>query len=85
MCANHVILVDLWWNAAVEDQAVDRVHRIGQERDVTIHKLTMANSIEPKLIELHDKKRLLADAVIGGNQSKVLTFNFKDLIELLNH
>lgn len=85
MVANHVVLVDLWWNAAVEDQAVDRVHRIGQNRVTTVHKLTMTNSIEPKLVELHARKRALTDAVMEGNKSNALTLNYKDLIDLLNH
>lgn len=85
MVANHVILVDLWWNAAVEDQAVDRVHRIGQDRVTTVHKLTMEGSIEPKLVELHARKRALTDAIMEGTRANAMTLNYKDLIDLLNH
>lgn len=85
MVANHVVLVDLWWNSAVEDQAVDRVHRIGQQRLTTVHKLTMEASIEPKLVELHTRKRTLTDAIMEGNRVDAMTLNYKDLIDLLNH
>lgn len=85
MRANHVVLVDLWWNSAVENQAVDRVYRIGQERDVTVHKLTMDKSIEPKLVQLHARKRVLTDALLGGNKVDPMTLNYKDIIDLLDH
>ena len=57
--------VDPWWNPAKTTQASDRVHRIGQERDVTIVHLHVVNSIEDSIRELQDKKKTVAHAVVG--------------------
>ncbi len=64
--ADYVIHLDPWWNPAVEDQASDRAHRIGQERPVTVYRLIMKNTIEEKIIKLHKDKRNLADDILGG-------------------
>ena len=65
--ADYVIHLDPWWNFAVEDQATDRSHRIGQTRKVTVYKLVMHNSIEEKVIKLQDKKRELNKEYIKDN------------------
>ncbi len=65
--ADYVIILDPWWNPAVEDQAADRVHRIGQQRPVTIYRLIMKNSIEEKIIKLHKDKKDLADDLLSGS------------------
>ena len=59
--ADYVIHTDPWWNPAVEDQASDRAHRIGQQRPVTIYRLVAKDTIEEKIVELHHHKRDLAD------------------------
>jgi len=64
--ADYVIHLDPWWNPAVEDQASDRAYRIGQERPVTIYRLIMQNTIEEKIIQLHQKKRDLASELLSG-------------------
>jgi len=64
--ANHVILADMWWNPSVEDQAVDRTHRMGQEKEVNVYKLLVDNSIEVRILELQDKKRRMRDKAIDG-------------------
>lgn len=64
--ADYVIHMDPWWNPAVEDQASDRAHRIGQTKPVTIYKLVTTNTIEEKIIQLHSKKRDLADGLLDG-------------------
>ncbi len=64
--ADYVIHMDPWWNPAVEDQASDRVHRIGQERPVTIYRLVVKNSIEEQIVDLHKQKRDLADSLLQG-------------------
>jgi SNF2 family DNA or RNA helicase len=51
-CCNNVILVDLWWNPALEDQAFDRAHRLGQERTVNIHKLSIPNTVEERILQV---------------------------------
>ena len=64
--ADMVIHLDPWWNPAVEDQASDRAHRMGQTKPVTVYRLVAENSIEEKIIELHREKRDLADKILSG-------------------
>ncbi len=64
--ADYVIHMDPWWNPAVEDQATDRAHRIGQERPVTVYRLVAEGTIEEKILQLHEKKRDLADSLLAG-------------------
>ena len=64
--ADYVIHLDPWWNPAVEDQASDRAHRIGQQRPVTIYRLIATGSIEEKILELHGRKRDLANDLLEG-------------------
>ena len=80
--ADYVIHTDPWWNPAVEDQATDRAHRIGQERPVTVYRLVAENTIEEKILALHEKKRDLADSLLSGtNVSAKLSAD--DLLALL--
>nr|VFK44511.1 MAG: hypothetical protein BECKSD772F_GA0070984_11824 [Candidatus Kentron sp. SD]VFK49389.1 MAG: hypothetical protein BECKSD772E_GA0070983_11752 [Candidatus Kentron sp. SD]VFK81220.1 MAG: hypothetical protein BECKSD772D_GA0070982_12582 [Candidatus Kentron sp. SD] len=60
--------MDPWWNPAVEDQASDRAHRIGQRRPVTIYRLVTKDTIEEKIVELHRHKRDLADDLLEGGE-----------------
>ena len=80
--ADYVIHMDPWWNPAVEDQASDRVHRIGQKRPVTVYRLVVKDTIEEKIIALHAHKRDLADNLLEGADmsGKVST---KQLLELM--
>ncbi len=64
--ADYVIHMDPWWNPAVEDQASDRAHRIGQQRPVTIYRLVAKETIEEKIVDLHHHKRDLADSLLEG-------------------
>ena len=64
--ADYVIHMDPWWNPAVEDQASDRAHRIGQERPVTVYRLVAKDSIEERILKLHASKRDLADGLLSG-------------------
>ena len=64
--ADYVLHLDPWWNPAVEDQASDRAHRIGQTRPVTIYRLVMKDTIEEKIVDLHAAKRDLADNLLEG-------------------
>merc|ERR1711879_637483 len=56
VAANHVILLDPWWNPTLEEQAIDRAHRIGQTREVMIHRLTIKDSVEEKILQLQWNK-----------------------------
>lgn len=64
--ADYVIHTDPWWNPAVEDQATDRAHRIGQDKPVTVYRLVAENTIEEKILQLHEQKRDLADSLLAG-------------------
>jgi SNF2 family DNA or RNA helicase len=65
--ADYVIILDPWWNPAVEDQAADRAHRMGQLRPVTVYRLIMKNSIEEKIVTLHKNKKDLAADLLSGS------------------
>jgi superfamily II DNA or RNA helicase len=67
--ADYVVHLDPWWNPAVEDQASDRAHRIGQERPVTIYRLIMQDSIEQQILSLHRDKRDLATDLLDGTET----------------
>jgi len=80
--ADYVIHMDPWWNPAVEDQASDRAHRIGQTRPVTVYRLVAADTIEEKIVQLHHAKRDLADSLLEGTDTAhALTAD--ELIDLL--
>ncbi len=65
--ADYVIHMDPWWNPAVEDQASDRAHRIGQQHPVTVYRLVARNTIEEKIVKLHQEKRDLAGSLLEGS------------------
>jgi SWI/SNF-related matrix-associated actin-dependent regulator of chromatin subfamily A3 len=65
VAANQVVLADSWWNSAIEDQAVDRVHRLGQTRDCKVIRLVVEGTIEDEVLEIQDKKRKLASEAFG--------------------
>ena len=65
--ADYVILMDPWWNPAVEDQAADRAHRIGQTMPVTIYRMIASHTIEEKIVQLHKNKRELAESLLEGS------------------
>jgi len=81
--ADYVIHMDPWWNPAVEDQASDRAHRIGQTRPVTIYRLVCKNSIEEKIVTLHQEKRDLAGSLLEGSDisAKMKTDDLLNLIK----
>jgi SNF2 family DNA or RNA helicase len=81
--ADYVVHLDPWWNPAVEDQASDRAHRIGQTRPVTIYRLVMQGSIEEKIPALHTTKRELADGLLEGT-SGARAFDVDELLGLLS-
>jgi len=82
--ADYVIHMDPWWNPAVEDQASDRAHRIGQDRPVTVYRLVIKNSIEEKILALHKEKRALADQLLEGTD-KGSKITAEDLMNLLKN
>jgi len=80
--ADYVFILDPWWNPAVEAQAVDRTHRIGQERQVFAYRLIARDTVEEKVLQLQETKRNLADAIIGAENSLIRDLTRED-IELL--
>ncbi len=81
--ATHVLHYDRWWNPAVEDQATDRAHRIGQSRTVEVHKLVTAGTIEERVADLLERKRALADAVVGAGEQWITELGDDELRELV--
>jgi SNF2 family DNA or RNA helicase len=82
--AEYVFLLDPWWNPAVEAQAIDRAHRIGQSRPVFAYRLIARDTVEEKVIELQKSKRALADAIIGEDNRLVSNLKREDLELLLS-
>ena len=81
--ADYVIHLDPWWNPAVEDQASDRAHRIGQKRPVTIYRMIQRGSVEEKILQLHGTKRELAAEFLEGTESAVTHLTEEDLLNLM--
>ena len=81
--ANHVIHVDRWWNPAIEDQATDRVHRIGQNKTVYVYKILTEGTLEEKIDFLIEKKRRISDKVIGAATEGELKWTREELLEIL--
>ena len=82
--ANHVIHFDRWWNPAVENQATDRAFRIGQQKNVIVHKLVCEGTVEERIDTLINSKKELAENVIGsGGENWITEMGNKELIELM--
>lgn len=81
--ADTVIHYDMWWNPAVENQATDRVHRIGQENSVSAYKLVTLNTIEEKIIELQERKKGYTNKVINTDAEVIGKLTWEEILELL--
>ena len=75
--------MDPWWNPSIEDQATDRAHRIGQERNVTVIRLVSANTIEEKILKLHEQKQDLSDKVLEGTSSSA-ALSMDDILDMVS-
>jgi SNF2 family DNA or RNA helicase len=80
--ADHVFLLDPWWNPAVEDQAADRTHRIGQDRPVMVYRLVAGETVEERILELQKRKREVAEAALG-EADRAAGITREELMELL--
>ncbi|MCB9678225.1 MAG: DEAD/DEAH box helicase [Alphaproteobacteria bacterium] len=80
--ADYVLHMDPWWNPAVEDQASDRAHRIGQQRPVTVYRVVARGTVEEQIVALHARKRDLADQILEGSE-QVSRLSADDLVALL--
>ncbi|MER6103759.1 SNF2-related protein [Streptomyces sp. NPDC001832] len=81
--ASHVVLFDRPWNPAKENQAIDRAHRLGQTRTVTVHQLTTENTLEDRVDELIRHKRALADAILTSDSSALSELTDDEICELI--
>ena len=81
--ADMVVHYDPWWNLAAQNQATDRAHRIGQQKNVTVYKLITKDSIEEKVLELQETKRELADRIIGQGTEQAAPMTREDMLRLL--
>jgi SNF2 family DNA or RNA helicase len=80
--ADHIFLLDPWWNPAVEDQAADRAHRIGQDRPVMVYRMVAEETVEERILLLQERKRQIAQAALGGTD-RAAGINREELLELL--
>lgn len=87
--ATRVIIVEPFWNPFVEEQAIDRVHRLTQTVDVIVYKLTVQDTVEARILELQNKKRMLAEATIEGGMRKKgknqLKLGLQEILDLFKH
>ncbi|MEV4331624.1 DEAD/DEAH box helicase [Streptomyces sp. NPDC049597] len=81
--AEHVVHFDRWWNPAVEAQATDRAYRIGQDRPVQVHRLIAEGTIEDRIAQMLDRKKELADAVLGSGEAALTELTDAELAELV--
>jgi SNF2 family DNA or RNA helicase len=82
--ASHVLHYDRWWNPAVEDQATDRAYRIGQDHPVQVHRLITEGTLEDRIAAVLEKKRELADAVVGSGEGRLAELSNDQLTELVS-
>ncbi|TGJ88020.1 hypothetical protein E0Z10_g789 [Xylaria hypoxylon] len=84
--ASRVVILEPFWNPFVEEQAIDRVHRLTQTVDVIVYKLTVENTVEERILELQEKKRLLAaTAIEGGAKKGSLKLGLNEMLDLFKH
>jgi SNF2 family DNA or RNA helicase len=81
--ANHVFLYDRWWNPAVENQAVDRAFRIGQQRNVQVHKFLCAGTLEERIDEMIERKKTVADQVVGTGEAWLTELSTDELKQVI--
>ena len=82
--AEYVFILDPWWNPAVEAQAIDRTHRIGQTKPVFAYRMVCQDTVEQRIIDLQNRKRKLAEAIVGGDDSLLRSLSREDLENLLS-
>ena len=82
--ADYVFLIDPWWNPAVERQAVDRTHRIGQTKSVFIYKFITKDTVEEKILAMQEKKKHLAESIITNEESFIKTIDIEEIMEILS-
>ncbi len=82
--ADIVVHYDPWWNLAVQNQATDRAHRIGQDKPVSVYKLIAKDTIEDRIVQLQESKRDLADSILSGEHASLASLSKDELMELVS-
>ena len=82
--ADVVIHYDPWWNMAAQNQATDRVHRIGQQQHVQVYRLIAKDTIEEKILDLQEKKAALMDTIAQKDEGSILSMTQEELLSLLD-
>ena len=82
--ADYVFLVDPWWNTAIQDQAIDRTHRIGQTKNVFAYKMICKDTIEEKIVQIQSKKQATSDALIVAEENFVKNLSQEDIAFLFD-
>ena len=82
--ADVVIHYDPWWNVAVQNQATDRAHRIGQTKVVTVYKMIAKNTIEDRIVEMQEAKKDLAEKILSGSETSLASLTREELLEILS-
>ena len=82
--ASVVVHADPWWNAAAQDQATDRAHRIGQMRNVSVYKVIAGGTIEERILDLQEKKSQLAQEVLSSQGGSLATMSKDEILSLLD-
>ncbi len=82
--ADTVFIYDPWWNPAVENQAIDRAHRIGQEKKVFVYRMIAENTVEEKILAMQARKKALADTVVGNDDSVITKMNSNEILALFS-
>ena len=80
--ADTVILYDPWWNPAVENQAIDRAHRIGQDKPVFVYRMITEQTVEEKIVEMQERKRKLANIVVENQEQGLGKLEQDDILDL---
>ncbi|KAG9891592.1 hypothetical protein KCU98_g18097, partial [Aureobasidium melanogenum] len=83
-CASNVFMMDPWWSWAVESQAIDRVHRMGQTQEVKIVRFVVDQSIEEKMLRVQDRKKFIASSLGMMNEDQKKLQRIEDIKELLS-
>jgi hypothetical protein len=83
--ANHVVHFDRWWNPAVENQATDRAFRIGQKKNVLVHKFITRGTVEEKIDRLIEEKRALAADVVGSAEAAITSLSDKEIVSMFTY
>ena len=81
-CANYIFLMDPWWNPSAEMQAIDRTHRLGQYRTIHAVRFIAENTVEERILQLQEKKRLVFDGTVGRDAGSLKMLTVDDMKSL---